>query len=263
LDVAKLKKAIAADKAAGHKPFCVVATAGTTNSGAMDDIVAIADVCREHSLWLHVDGAYGAAAIFSDRHRDLVRGIERADSITLDPHKWLAMPFAAGLIITSHPELLESTFGTHTPYMPKVAGSTMVDNFKLSTQWSRRMNSLKVYLTLRVHGRKAYEELIDRQLELAKDFAEQIGRSRHFELAVPQVLPILNLRLKNVPEDSRDGLHQQIVEEVTRSGERWISLTRVNAQSVIRMMVISYLTGEEHLEKLMESLESAAASVKA
>ena len=89
--------------AAGRKPFCVVATAGTTNSGTVDDLIAISEICRKHQLWLHVDGAYGGVAIFSDQHRDLVRGIERADSITVDPHKWMAMPFAAGVILTSHP----------------------------------------------------------------------------------------------------------------------------------------------------------------
>lgn len=258
MDIAALEAAIQADKAAGRKPFCIVATAGTTNSGAIDDMVALAAICRKHNLWLHVDGAYGAAAIFSDQHRDLVRGIELADSITIDPHKWLAMPFAAGVIITSHPELLQTAFATHTPYMPKVAGSTMVDNFKLSTQWSRRMNSLKVYLTLRVHGRKAYEDLIDRQLHLAKDFANAVSKSRHYELAAPQVLPILNLRLRSLDEKAAAPIHAQIVEEVTRSGERWISLTQVNGRSVIRMMVISYLTGPSHLEKLLEALEAAA-----
>lgn len=258
MDVAALEKAIAEDKAAGHKPFCVVATVGTTNSGAIDDIAAIADVCKTHGLWLHVDGAYGGAAIFSDKHRGLVRGIERADSVTIDPHKWLAMPFAAGVIITSHPELLETTFGTHTPYMPKVAGPALVDNFKLSTQWSRRMNSLKVYLTLRVHGRKAYEELIDRQLALTAEFAGQVRGSKHFELAAPQVLPILNLRLKDASEADAERLHARVVDEVTKTGERWISLTRVGGKSVIRMMVISYLTEPEHLRKLLEAMEAAA-----
>ncbi len=258
MDPAVLETAIHADQAAGRKPFCVVATAGTTNSGAVDDMVAIAAICRKHRLWLHVDGAYGAAAIFSDTHRDLMRGIESADSITIDPHKWLAMPFAAGVIITSHPELLETAFATHTPYMPKVPGPTLVDNFKLSTQWSRRMNSLKVYLTLRVHGRKAYEELIDRQLRLAEDFAASIGQSRHYELAAPQVLPIINLRIKGIGANDAQNIHARIVEEVTRSGERWISLTQVNGRSVIRMMVISYLTGTSHLDGLLVALEAAA-----
>src|SRR5947207_8052703 len=111
LDVDKLESQIQQDKAAGFAPFCVVATAGTTSSGAVDDLTALAAVCRKHKLWLHVDGAYGAAAIFSDQHRDLVRGIELADSITMDPHKWLAMPFAAGVNLTSRPETLQQAVG--------------------------------------------------------------------------------------------------------------------------------------------------------
>ncbi len=108
-----------------------------------------------------MDGAYGASAIFSDQHRDLVRGIELADSLTIDPHKWLAMPFAAGVILTSHPEILERAFSVAAPYMPKAAGAQLPDNSRISTQWTRRMNSLKLWLTLRVHGRQGYEELID------------------------------------------------------------------------------------------------------
>lgn len=259
LDVGELENAIRTDVAAGLHPFAVVATAGTTNSGAIDDIVALADICKRHRVWLHVDGAYGATAVFSDKHRDLVRGIERADSITIDPHKWLAMPFAAGVVLTAHPALLERAFGTYTPYMPQVANSTMIDNFKVSTQWSRRMNSLKVYLTLRVHGRRAYEELIDRQLTLTRSFAERVRASAVYELAAPQVLPILNLRLKaELPEQKRDTLHARVVEEVTESGERWVSLTRVNGRSVIRLMVISYLTEQRHLDALWEALAAAA-----
>src|SRR5712692_8868499 len=123
LDPEKLDQNIQQDRAAGRKPFCAVATAGTTNSGIVDDLIAISDVCRHHDLWLHVDGAYGASAIFSDRHRDLVRGIERADSLTIDPHKWLAMPFSAGLILTCHPDILERAFSVAAAYMPKAAGA--------------------------------------------------------------------------------------------------------------------------------------------
>lgn len=188
LDPADLEAQIAEDRAQGHAPFCVIATAGTTNSGTVDDLVAISEICHRHKLWLHVDGAYGAAAIFSNRHRDLVRGLERADSITIDPHKWLAMPFAAGVILTSHPEALGQAFAVSTPYMPKSGANLPLDNFQVSTQWTRRMNSLKLYLTLRVHGRQAYEDHIDRQLKLAKFFADWIADSEHFELAAPQVL---------------------------------------------------------------------------
>lgn len=261
LDPAKLDAQVAADKSAELSPFCVVATARTTNSGAIDDLPALAQVCKRHRLWLHVDGAYGAGAIFSHQHRDLVRGIELADSITIDPHKWLAMPFAAGVILTSHPEMLQETFGVSTPYMPKAAtASPILDNFQVSAQWSRRMNSLKLWLTLRVHGRKTYEELIDRQLGLARSFAGWVAKSETFELAAPQVLPIVNLRVKlpGATEDQVRAVNEAIVHEVTGDGRRWVSTTRVNGRSVIRAMVISYLTSQRHIEELIISLNDAA-----
>ena len=264
LDPARLEAQIREDKEAGLVPFCVIATAGTTNSGAIDDLVALPAICKRHGLWLHVDGAYGAAAIFSDQHRDLVRGIELADSITLDPHKWLAMPFAAGVVLTRHPETLRQAFRVSTPYMPKTAKPTpLLDNFQVSTQWSRRMNSLKLWLTLRVHGRQAYEELIDRQLKLAASFANSIRHSEHFELAAPQILPIVNLRVKLAGGDESQirAAHEALVNAVTHDGRRWISSTVVGDRSVIRMMVISYLTGHRHLEELMIALTEAAKKI--
>lgn len=263
MDPAQLESQITRDKEAGFTPFCVVATAGTTNSGAIDDLVKLAEISRRNNLWLHVDGAYGAAAIFSGQHRELVRGIELADSITIDPHKWLAMPFAAGVVLTSHPEALQQTFATSTPYMPKKASTgaaPVLDNFQVSTQWSRRMNSLKLWLTLQVHGRQAYEELIDRQLKLAAFFANWVRSSEIFDLAAPQVLPIVNFRIKRagMTEEERRATHEAIVHEVTCDGRRWISTTLVGGQSVIRMMVISYLTAHRHLEDLMIAVTEAA-----
>ncbi len=263
MDLAKLESAIKRDRKAGRAPFCVVATAGTTNSGAVDDIVGAAEICKRHKLWLHLDGAYGAAAIFSEKHRDLVRGIEHADSITLDPHKWLAMPFAAGVILTSQPEMLERAFAVSTPYMPRAKGAHLTDNFKLSTQWSRRMNSLKLWLTLRVHGRMAYEEHIARQLALAHGFEERMQKSRFYEMAAPVKLPILNLRLKSKKNEAAiEKAQAAIVDEVTRDGRRWISLTGVRGRSVIRFMIISYLTEEHHLDELWLALERAADKIQ-
>jgi aromatic-L-amino-acid decarboxylase len=260
LDPKKLDQAIDEDRAAGRKPFCVVATAGTTNSGAVDDLVSMSEICKRHGLWLHVDGAYGAAVIFSYQHRNLVRGIELADSLTIDPHKWLAMPFAAGVILTSHPAILERAFSVAAPYMPKAAGAHLPDNSRISTQWTRRMNSLKLWLTLRVHGRKAYEELIDRQLQLAKSFVRWVEDSADFGLAAPQTLPIVTFRLKSagLTAQQLSTAHADIVDQVTRDGRRWISETIVKGQSVLRMMVISYLTEARHLEGLQTALQAAA-----
>ena len=238
-------------------------TAGTTNSGAVDDVAAASEVCRRHQLWLHVDGAYGGAAIFSDRHRNLVRGIELADSLTIDPHKWLAMPFSAGVILTRHPQVLSRAFGVSTPYMPKDGSAQNVDLFRISTQWSRRMNSLKLWLTLRVHGRQAYEEHIDRQLRLARSFASWVKSSPDYELTVEPALTIVNFRIR--PEGRNDeqmaAANNAIVEAVTADGTSWISETRVNGRSVMRMMVISYLTEERHMQSLQQALSQAAAAV--
>jgi aromatic-L-amino-acid/L-tryptophan decarboxylase len=258
LDTDRLILQIESDYACGFVPFCIVATAGTTSSGAIDDLNALASIAARYGLWLHVDGAYGAAAAFSDRYRSLLSGIERADSITVDPHKWLAMPFAAGVILTRHPAMLERAFSVASPYMPLAERTGMIDNFKVSAQWSRRMNSLKLWLTLRVHGRQAYEEMIERQMQLASSMREWIESSAPFELAAPQTLPILNFRLRGVAEDEAEAAHRIFVEELNRNGSYWISCTHVRGKSVLRMMIISYLSTAEHLAGLQQALQSAA-----
>lgn len=218
-----------------------------------------------HLIWFHLDGAYGAygaAVLFSKQHRNIMGGIENADSVTVDPHKWLAMPFSAGLILTRHPDALSHTFSVPCPYLQKSSTAVLPDNLGISAQWSRRMNSLKLWLTLRVHGRQAYQELIDRQMKLAQGFAEWVAASDTFELASPQVLPILNLRLKGASFNARElqAWHAAIVEEVNRDGQRWISAVMVNGQSVIRTMIISYLSEERHLQGLQAALQAAVSS---
>ena len=261
LDTARLILQIEADYACGFIPFCIVATAGTTSSGAIDDLNALASIAERYGLWLHVDGAYGAAAAFSDRYRSLLGGIERADSITIDPHKWLSMPFAAGVILTRHPAMLEKAFSVASPYMPRVARPSMIDNFRVSAQWSRRMNSLKLWLTLRVHGRQAYGEMIERQMELAAGMRAWFERSEYFEPTAPQTLPILNFRLRQVGEEDAETAHRKFIEEFNRDGRYWISRTRVRGKSVLRMMIISYLSTAEHVAGLQKALQSAAERV--
>jgi glutamate/tyrosine decarboxylase-like PLP-dependent enzyme len=264
LDTARLILQIEADYSCGFVPFCIVATAGTTSSGAIDDLNALAAIAERYGLWLHVDGAYGAAAAFSDKYRGLLSGIERADSITVDPHKWLSMPFAAGVILTRHSSMLEHAFSVASPYMPSLARPTMIDNFKVSAQWSRRMNSLKLWLTLRVHGRQAYEEMIERQMQLASDMRVWFEGSKFFELATPQTLPILNFRLRGLSEDNdveAEAAQQDFVDEFNRDGRYWISRTHVRGKSVLRMMIISYLSTAEHLAGFQQALQSAAERV--
>jgi aromatic-L-amino-acid decarboxylase len=262
LDMQALETAINSDRAAGLEPLAVVGTAGTTSSGAIDPLPALAQLCRQQNLWFHVDGAYGAAAMFSDACSPLLQGMELADSMSIDPHKWLAMPFAAGVMLTRHPDLLEPTFGLDTSYLPR-AVNPLPDNFRTSVQWSRRMNSLKFWLTLRVHGRKAYEEMIDRQMQLAALLESRVLATGSFELAIPRRLTILNFRAKAVrelklSEADASRLHHDIVQEFTRDGQQWISTTRVKCRSVIRIMIISYLTEQRHVDQLALELETAA-----
>jgi glutamate/tyrosine decarboxylase-like PLP-dependent enzyme len=264
LDLDRLEQAIQRDFSAGYRPFAIVATAGTTSAGAIDDLSGLAAMARRYHLWLHVDAAYGGAMIFSNRHRELLRGLELSDSVTIDPHKGLAMPFAAGALLTTHPNMLEQTFAVATPYMPRARSSPLPDNFQISAQWSRRMNSLKLWLTLRVHGRQAYEELLDRQMRLAQSFAGWITESGRFELAAPQVLPIVTFRLRanGHSEDEVSTAHTRLLERVTAGGQRWISGTHVAGRSVLRMMIISYLTEERHLQALEEALLEAAGKIE-
>jgi glutamate/tyrosine decarboxylase-like PLP-dependent enzyme len=259
LDVRRLEAQIAQDKADGLAPYCAVATAGTTGSGAVDDIDAIAEICRRHGLWLHVDGAYGAALVLSERHRHLIRGIEHADSITMDPHKWLATSMSAGMVLTTHPDTLRQVFATGNSYMPSAADWARLDNFDLGLQWSRRMNSLKFWLTLRVHGRSAYEELFDHQLGLARDFTDWVRGSAEFELAAPTMLTsiIFRVRLPSASEAEIKAANEDLVRDITRDGRRYISAASVGGRSVIRVLLISYLSEARHLADLKEALIAA------
>ena len=239
-----------------------MATAGTTSSGAIDDLNALASIAERYGLWLHVDGAYGAAAAFSDKYRPLLSGIERADSITVDPHKWLSMPFAAGIILTRHPAMLERTFSVASPYMPKAERTGMIDNFKVSAQWSRRMNSLKLWLTLRVHGRQAYEEMIERQMQLASSM-RTVVRELRSTLSWPRRrrCPSSTSACAESTTHEAEAAHRTFIDEFNRDGRYWISRTQVRGKSVLRMMIISYLSTAEHLAGLQEALQAAAQRV--
>jgi aromatic-L-amino-acid decarboxylase len=257
IDLNKLEQQIQTDLASGKLPFCVVSTAGTTSSGAIDDLAAIDKLCRQYDLWHHCDGAYGAALILSDSRRHLLKGIELTDSVVIDPHKWLAMPFSTSVLLTRHPKLLEQTFSVYPPYLQ--SDTAEVDNYKTSLQWTRRMNSLKLWVTLRVHGRKSFEDLFAAQSALASRLVDKIRLSRQVELLNSPVLPILNLRVISPGLEEREiaAVHEAIVAQLVADGKYWISTTVVSGRSVIRLMVISYLTEPRHVDGLWEQLQQA------
>ena len=169
LNIRVLKEKILQDKKAGLLPFLVVATVGTTNAGAIDPLKELADIAAEEKMWLHADAAWGGAVALVPELRGLLQGIERADSITFDTHKWLSIPRGAGLYLTRHPKVLGDAFHVTASYMPLVNTdkAEVTDPFKHSMQWSRHFTGLKVFLTLAVAGWKGYAEAIRRQLSVA------------------------------------------------------------------------------------------------
>ena len=219
-----LAERIREDREAGCTPFLVVATAGTTGSGAVDPIAEIAEIADEERLWLHVDAAWGGAAALVPELRPCVEGIGRASSITFDAHKWLSVPMGAGLFLTRHPGLLERTFRVATGYMPHVAGQTMGDPYAHTMQWSRRFIGLKVFLALAVAGWEGYEQAIRHQTAMGDLLRRAPGRGgldggeRHAAAAG---------QLRGRGKEGGGAFLEAVAADVVASGEAWISVAHL------------------------------------
>ncbi len=262
--VPALRARIAADRAAGMRPFAVVGIAGTTTSGAVDPLEDLAELCSREGLWYHVDAAWGAAALLSRRHRALLRGIERADSVTLDPHKWFSVPFAAGAIITRDGAALRRTFGVRPHYVSDRAFTEHEDLnlFQFGVAGSRRLDALKVWLSLRQYGRRGYEDAVDRQIALAGYLATKVSTSQDLEAMSKPNLAVMCFRC--VPAALRgddrelDALQMRIQHTVERRGRAWISTSLLGGRRVIRFCATSYLSRERHVDDLLGEIRAAA-----
>lgn len=268
---------IARDRDRGLAPFLVVATAGTTNSGAVDPIPEIADVTSREGLWLHLDAAWGGAAALVPEMRSLLRGAERTDSITFDAHKWLSVPMAAGLYLTRHPEILERTFSTANEYMPRESARLGVkDPYATSMQWSRRFIGLKVFLSLLVAGWDGYAAAIRHQTAMGRRLHEELedhgwsvvnqpGRHGSEPGGPSGNLPGLPL-LCFVDGEHPDGRSADYLEavagHVVASGDAWISTTRIgDGRPVLRACITNFRTRPEHLRTLIGALGRAREQV--
>jgi aromatic-L-amino-acid decarboxylase len=262
---AALERRILADRDAGRLPFCVVGIAGTTTSGAIDPLEELADICVRHRLWYHVDAAWGGAARLSRRHAGLLRGIERADSVTLDPHKWFSVPYTAGAVVTKDGAALRRTFEVKPLYVTDrvFADHEDLNLFQLGVAGSRRFDALKVWLSLRQHGRRGYEEAIDRQVTLAEYLAAQVSASSDLDLMSQPSLGVVCFRY--VPPALRgddaalDALQMSIQQAVERAGRAWISTSVLAGRRVIRFCATSYLSRERHVDRLVEEIRAAGA----
>jgi glutamate/tyrosine decarboxylase-like PLP-dependent enzyme len=266
MDPAALESTIGADRRKGFAPFLVVGTAGTTNAGAIDPLRRIADIAEREKLWFHADAAWGGAAALVPEMRSLLEGIDRADSITLDAHKWLSVPMGAGIVLTRHPEILRQTFHISAEYVPpRAAGVQAADAYESSLQWSRRFIGLKIFLSLAVAGWDGYAETIRRMTEVGAQLRRDLEAAK-WEVVNSTPLPICCFRDRAFPRDAAKEADylESIVREVIASGKAWISTTRLRKTvPVLRACITSYRTNHEDLSILIAALNEARAKLRA
>jgi aromatic-L-amino-acid/L-tryptophan decarboxylase len=251
---ADLSAAVAADRAAGRRPFCLVATAGTTSTGAVDPLGELADVCAAEELWLHVDGAYGAPAVLTAPGQAVLAGLERADSLVLDPHKWLFQPYEIGCVLVREPSLLERTFTLSGIYLRDVAGGEV--NFRdRSVQLTRGSRALKLWLSIQVFGLAAFREAVARGIALA-EHAEAVLRARAgWEVVSPAQLAIVCFR-----RDGDDALQTQIAAAMAADGFALPSTTELGGRVALRMCTINPRTTSRDVEATIARMEAVSSS---
>jgi glutamate/tyrosine decarboxylase-like PLP-dependent enzyme len=249
---------IAEDRAAGHAPFLVVATAGTTGGGIVDPIRELAEVAHEEGLWLHVDAAWGGAAALVPELHPVLAGIERADSITFDAHKWLSVPMGAGIYLNRHPGHLERTFRVDTAYMPREAAELPVaDPYAHSMQWSRRFTGLKLFLSLAVAGWEGYERAVRRQVALGERLRARLVADG-WEVVNDTPLPVACFVDTRTPDGRSGTFLEQVAAEVVGSGEAWINTVRLGEVGpALRACITNYRTTDEDVDALAAALGRA------
>lgn len=262
LDLAALQQQITHDRAAGREPFCVIANAGATNTGAIDPLSELARFCAAENLWLHADAAYGGAAILTARGKELLAGIEHVDSLALDPHKWLFQPFEIGCVLVREARWLEDAFHLLPEYLTDAQTQSGEVNFcDRGIQLTRGFRALKLWLSLKIFGSTAFAQAIEQGMRLA-EFAEAILRARaNWEVITPAQLAVLTFRYAppHVPREQLDAWQRRLVEDLTANGFALISTTRLRGQTVLRMCTINPLATEEDIRATITRLETLAA----
>ena len=255
-----LAAAVAADLAAGRTPLAVLAVAGTTNTGAVDDLREIAALCRRYGVWLHVDAAYGGFAAITERGRRRLAGIELADSVTLDPHKWLYQPFECGAVLVREGHLLPRAFEIHPDYLQDtVAQDAEVNLADHGLQLTRMSRALKVWLSVRYFGFDAFVAAVDRSLDLAEHAQAYVEASPHLELVAPATLGVVCFRRHPAgvdDEETLERLNVALVEALARSGEGLVSSTRLSGRYAIRACVLNHSTTAADVEQVLRRLET-------
>lgn len=249
---------LSADVADGRRPVLVVATAGSTSEGAIDPLADIATIARNHNVWFHVDAAWAGALIASPQLRSYIGGMEAADSVTCDAHKWLSVPMGAGIYLTRHRGALRSTFDVTTDYMPRMTDDLdVVDPYRASMQWSRRFIGLKIFMTLAVCGWDGYAKAIESQVALGNRMRRVL--SEHgWRLMNETELPVVCVVENDIPGPSERRRVQAIVDEVLREGRAWVSAAElIGRGSVVRCCVSNMRSTDDDVDVLVAALNRA------
>jgi glutamate/tyrosine decarboxylase-like PLP-dependent enzyme len=263
MNVRELRERIQTDLTNGLRPFCIVASAGTVNTGAVDPLKEIAAVAREFDLWLHVDGAYGAPAALDVRKKYLFTGLELADSVSLDPHKWLYVPVDAGCLLFRDEATARAAFNTDEADYIKVHGLSGDETFAFwdfGIELSRRFRALKVGLTLRYYGARRIAEAISGDIALAEYMAQLVEEADDFELLSPVELSICCFRYRPSGVDDEvelDRLNEQILPIVQKSGQAYVSNATVNGHFALRACITNFRTTKADIELTVEVIREA------
>ncbi|MDE1206615.1 pyridoxal phosphate-dependent decarboxylase family protein [Tenacibaculum larymnensis] len=257
ISINKLKNAIAKDRLEGLQPFCYIASAGTTNTGTVDPLDEIADICEEEDLWFHIDGAYGGAAILAEKGAKALRGIERADSLTVDPHKWFYQPYEIGCLLVKDASWLSGTFSEKPEYLRDIEGNESEINFyDYGIQLTRRFRALKFYMSIKTYGLDAFKEAVTYNIQLADDVEKMLRKSRNWEIISPATLAVINFRYNpiglNLSEKEIDELNQKISQKIMESREAFLVTTILNKQVVLRMCLINPKTTMDDIKETLE-----------
>jgi glutamate/tyrosine decarboxylase-like PLP-dependent enzyme len=262
LDAAALHARIAIDRAAGCRPFLVVGTAGSVDTGAFDDLDALATACADEGLWLHVDGAFGALAAASPAHAHLVRGIERADSLAFDAHKWLHAPYGVGCVLFRDEAAHREAFTTDPAYLARssrgtAAGAPWFADYGL--ELSREFRALKVWFTLRHYGIDRLGASIARTCALAAALGERVAADPDLELLAPVTLNVVcfRYRVPGLADDELDRLNAQLAIDVQESGAAVVSTTRIGGRTALRACIVNHRTIEDDLAVLLAAVRTA------
>lgn len=250
-----LAERIAADREAGLTPFFVCGNAGTTNTGAVDDLGALADLCAREGLWLHVDGAYGGFFLLTRRGRKAMAGIERADSVVLDPHKGLFLPYGTGALLVRDAEVLRRTHAAGADYLPRMQEDPgFVDYCEISPELSRAYRGLRVWLPVKLHGLGAFRKNLDEKLDLALHATRVLRTMPGIEIVAEPQLSVVAFRLvkPGLDDEELNLLNRDLIARVNARQRVHISGTVLGGFFVLRICVLSFRT---HLERLEEGLE--------